>query len=197
MLSLVFSTLFVGSASAFKVAPQMVPTDAASKYGLTGKVNTVHGSQFIWDAAGFLKRSELEGNLFECGMCGGSAEGCPMCRGPSPKQAGFLEQSELEANLFECGMCGGSAEGCPMCRGPSPKQVTAVATARAASSGFSIPRTVLALRGSAIKWDPIGVLDGKSELEVNRFECDMCGGSAEGCPMCRGPSPTTFNLFDV
>ena len=61
---------------------------------------------------------------FECGMCGGMADGCPMCRAPTPaayKAFSFDVHEEMDTkSSFDCELCGGLGEGCPMCHGPSP-----------------------------------------------------------------------------
>ena len=70
--------------------------------------------------AGVDGKSDLEVDRFECGVCGGSAGGCPACGGFETPNAGSIteDKSELEAGRFECGVCGGSGGGCPACGSP-------------------------------------------------------------------------------
>ena len=51
--------------------------------------------------------------------------------------------------------------------------------------------------GLELDSDPESSLEGQSEQNVKRFECGVCGGAFDGCPMCRGPAPTAFHVFDA
>ena len=123
MLSSVLITIFAGSAmgiSCSKAAPPRVqmpqmpqtrrPIRAVAAYDLPAVFTT-----------------DLKGtaDFYECGVCGGAADGCPACRGPTPTtfeafNAAIVDStSAQDINQFECGVCGGAVDGCPACRGPT------------------------------------------------------------------------------
>ena len=96
----------------------------------------------------------------------------PSRRAPAPAMVGY-------DSGYECGICGGAVEGCPNCRGPSFFDAA--------------PNTAVAHSLPGI----FNVL-GESELDIdNRYACGMCGGTAEGCPMCRGPTQVASILLDT
>ena len=35
----------------------------------------------------------------------------------------------------------------------------------------------------------------KPQMQMPSFECGSCGGMPEGCPFCRGPSPSASSAF--
>ena len=51
------------------------------------------------------------------------------------------------------------------------------APAKAAAFAYGLPGNFNALGGGELNWDPAGFLEGKSELEVNRYrECEITHG---------------------
>merc|ERR1719486_785737 len=51
------------------------------------------------------------------------------------------------------------------------------APAKAPAFAYGLPGNFNALGGAELNWDPAGFLDGKSELEVNRYrECELTHG---------------------
>ena len=104
MRTIVLIAIFASSAvSALTVAPVRVtsaPTMTAVAWSNTR------------NALGDIFESRASNS--DCGMCGGSAEGCPMCR------AFEAPPLDMESSNYECGMCGGAPEGCPMCRARMP-----------------------------------------------------------------------------
>ena len=86
MLSLIASTVFVGSAVCISKVAEMqlgakhAPTRAALSYDLPGNLNALDLSGSTLNLLkAQAESSEVESNLY-CG-CGG--EGCPFCRGPA------------------------------------------------------------------------------------------------------------------
>ena len=111
MRSIIALLAFASSACAFNAVPRALPS------GLK-----LHGRRYaapLVPIALLKEDSELPitRSRFECGVCGGSSDWCPVCRGPS-----LLEvSSPVEFNQFECGVCGGASDWCPVCRGPGSK----------------------------------------------------------------------------
>ena len=80
-----FFVFAISAGGALKVAPQpRRRTASAATYssGVPGSFNVPGDVPEIWSANLDFK-SELA-PTFDCGMCGGAVEGCPMCRGPAP-----------------------------------------------------------------------------------------------------------------
>ena len=43
-----------------------------------------------------------------------------------------------------------------------------------------------------------GILEDQSEHQIKNFYgCEVCGGMADGCPMCQTPSPAAVYDFDL
>ena len=118
MMSIVFFLAFAGSASAFTVVPPMrARSITVIAPRLVGSVNAIVGSEF---------RQEKLDKSFECGVCGGASDWCPVCRGPAAR---CEEQAELDS-MFGCEVCGGASDWCPVCRGPVAKSLLSHTTPR-------------------------------------------------------------------
>ena len=103
MLSVFLFIAFAGSAGAFGVAPQM-------PVRRTMEAASMHRMAVLTEAP---TKSPLTINRFECGVCGGSGDFCPVCRGPALLT---LDMAEPATSRSMCD-CGGS--GCSSCLAPS------------------------------------------------------------------------------
>ena len=127
MMSVVLATMLASSAMGISLTTVAPVQPGAMKMPLTYRRPVMPAFDSIANSAPELKwlagvdgKSDLEVDRFECGVCGGSAGGCPACGGFETPNAGSIteDKSELEAGRFECGVCGGSGGGCPACGSP-------------------------------------------------------------------------------
>ena len=77
---------------------------------------------------------------------------------------------------------------------PTAAHISAMKAPVRATFAYDLPDT---FEGVDLNADPEGSLEGQSERNVKHYECGMCGGAADGCPMCRGPAPAAFHVFNA
>ena len=107
MMSFFLFIAFAGSASAFTVAPSQ--SSGANQVAFRNRINMLSG----------LEAKSASPANFECGVCGGASDWCPVCRGPAAPPLMAVEEAVESKAGFECGVCGGASDWCPVCRGPS------------------------------------------------------------------------------
>ena len=106
LLCVVLCTSYLSLAGAFSVTPQS---------HVAPKRRTEYGYRLV-DTVKALGDSEARqaSSRFDCEVCGGLSDWCPVCRGPAISHECTTEQN---ANSFSCGVCGGASDWCPVCSG--------------------------------------------------------------------------------
>merc|ERR1712127_496332 len=87
---------------------------------------------------------------------------------------GMLSIASIQTTAFAGSAVGASKVSPQMQFGGFGKKA---APAKAAAFAYGLPGNFNALGGGELNWDPAGFLEGKSELEVNRYrECEITHG---------------------